>query len=68
MKNILKNLKRRAYSVLKKISVELKNIKVPEPKTLFSDTIKIMIISAVSAVLITGLDTALTELFHILVA
>ena len=59
MKNILKNLKRRAYSVLKK---------VPEPKTLFSDTIKIMIISAVSAVLITGLDTALTELFHILVA
>ena len=65
MKNILKNLKRRAYSVLKKLSVELKNIKVPEPKTLFSDTIKIMIISAV---LITGLDTALTELFHILVA
>ena len=59
MKNILKNLKRRAYSVLKKLSVELKNIKVPEPKTLFSDTIKIMI---------TGLDTALTELFHILVA
>ena len=68
MKNILKNLKRRAYSVLKKLSVELKNIKVPEPKTLFSDTIIIMIISAVSAVLITGLDTALTELFHILVA
>lgn len=68
MKNILKNLKRRAYSVLKKLSVELKNIKVPEPKTLLSDTIKIMIISAVSAVLITGLDTALTELFHILVA
>lgn len=68
MKNILKNLKRRAYSVLKKLSVELKNIKVSEPKTLFSDTIKIMIISAVSAVLITGLDTALTELFHILVA
>jgi preprotein translocase subunit SecE len=68
MKNILKNLKRRAYSVLKKLSVELKNIKVPELKTLFSDTIKIMIISAVSAVLITGLDTALTELFHILVA
>ena len=68
MKNILKNLKRRAYSVLKKLSVELKNIKVPEPKTLVSDTIKIMIISAVSAVLITGLDTALTELFHILVA
>lgn len=68
MKNILKNLKRRAYSVLKKLSVELKNIKVPEPKNLFSDTIKIMIISAVSAVLITGLDTALTELFHILVA
>ena len=54
--------------MLKKISVELKNIKGPEPKTLFSDTIKIMIISAVSAVLITGLDTALTELFHILVA
>lgn len=68
MKNILKNLKRRAYSVLKKLSVELKNIKVPELKTLFSDTIKIMIISAGSAVLITGLDTALTELFHILVA
>ena len=68
MKNILKNLKRWAYSVLKKLSVELKNIKVPEPKILFSDTIKIMIISAVSAVLITGLDTALTELFHILVA
>lgn len=68
MKNILKNLKRRDYSVLKKLSVELKNIKVPEPKVLFADTAKIMVVSVVSAILITGLDTVLTEVFHILVS
>ena len=34
--------------MLKKLSVELKNIKVPEPKTLFSDTIKIMIIMIIN--------------------
>ena len=53
--------------MLKKLSVELKNIKVPEPKVLFADTAKIMVVSVVSAILITGLDTVLTEVFHILV-
>lgn len=54
--------------MLKKLSVELKNIKVPEPKVLLDDTAKIMIVSVVSAILITGLDTVLTEVFHILVS